>query len=89
MQDSVSVENALYTDPRVLEAAAVGVPDRRLGEVVAAIVCVKPAFRGCVSEGEIMAVARRKSVFDDCFENSPSDIVCRPVFPGSRILSWS
>ncbi|KAG5636318.1 hypothetical protein H0H81_008432 [Sphagnurus paluster] len=34
--DSVSVENALYRDPRVLEAAAVGVPDERLGELVAA-----------------------------------------------------
>ena len=76
-------------DPRVLEAAAVGVRDRRLGEVVAAIVCVKPAFRGRVSEGEIMAVARQKFVFDDFLESLPSDIVCRPVFPGSRIQSWS
>ncbi|KAF5321030.1 hypothetical protein D9619_001099 [Psilocybe cf. subviscida] len=43
--DSVTVENALYADDRVLEAAAVGVPDARLGELVAAVVSVKPAFR--------------------------------------------
>ena len=41
-QDSVSVENALYADPRVREAAVVGVPDERLGELVAAIVSLQP-----------------------------------------------
>jgi acyl-CoA synthetase (AMP-forming)/AMP-acid ligase II len=32
------VENALYKDDRILQAAAVGIPDARLGELVAAIV---------------------------------------------------
>jgi acyl-CoA synthetase (AMP-forming)/AMP-acid ligase II len=43
------VENAFYADPRVLEVAAVGVPDGRLGEVVAAVVYLRP---GCCGQGE-------------------------------------
>ncbi|KAL1696350.1 hypothetical protein GGG16DRAFT_85497 [Schizophyllum commune] len=39
--DSVAVENALYNDPRVLQAACVGVPDARLGELVTAVVYVR------------------------------------------------
>lgn len=51
------MENALYSDPRVLEVAAVGVPDKRLGELVAAVVVVKPAYQGQVSETSLMSVA--------------------------------
>jgi len=58
--DSVSVENALYTDPRVLEAAAVGVPDERLGELVAAVVSLKPAYYNQVSEAALLALARER-----------------------------
>ena len=54
------MENALYSDERVLEVAAVGVPDKRLGELVAAIVSVKPAFRGKVTEASLIAVARKR-----------------------------
>lgn len=60
MQDSVSVENALYADPRILEAAAVGVPDERLGELVAAVVSVKPPFQGRVTEAALIALARKR-----------------------------
>lgn len=59
-QDSVSVENALYADPRILEAAAVGVPDERLGELVAAVVYVKPAFQDRVTEAALIALARKR-----------------------------
>lgn len=59
-QDSVTVENALYSDPRVLEAAAVGVPDERLGELVAAVVSIKPAYQGYVTEASLMALARQR-----------------------------
>lgn len=59
-QDSVSVENALYADPRVLEAAAVGVPDERLGELVAAVVSIKPAYQGYVTEDALMTIARQR-----------------------------
>lgn len=38
------MENAFYADPRVLEVAAVGVPDERLGEIVAVIVSLR---QGC------------------------------------------
>lgn len=54
------MENALYRDPRISEAAAVGVPDERLGEVVAAVVSVKPAFQGAVTEAALIALAHRR-----------------------------
>jgi len=54
------VENALYNDPRVQEAAAVGVPDERLGELVAAVVSIKPAYQGYVTEAALMATARQR-----------------------------
>ncbi|KAF9012884.1 acetyl-CoA synthetase-like protein [Hymenopellis radicata] len=56
---SVAVENALYADPRVFQAAAVGVPDQRLGELVAAVVSVKPAFRGQVTEESLLRLTRK------------------------------
>lgn len=59
-QDSVSVENALYSDERVLEVAAVGVPDKRLGELVAAVVSIKPAFHGKVTEASLISVAQKR-----------------------------
>lgn len=61
-QDSVSVENALYADPRLSEVAVVGVPDKRLGELVAAVVSVKSAFRGQVTEKYLIAVAAKTFV---------------------------
>ncbi|KAI5121730.1 hypothetical protein M0805_009023 [Coniferiporia weirii] len=56
---SVEVENALYADERVLDAAAVSVPDKRLGELVAAVVATKPHFHGKVTEEELIEVAKR------------------------------
>ncbi|KAG7440416.1 long-chain-fatty-acid-CoA ligase [Guyanagaster necrorhizus] len=57
--DSVSVENALYTEPGVLEAAAVGVPDKRLGELVTALVTLKPSYRGRITEKKLLETARK------------------------------
>ncbi|KDQ17294.1 hypothetical protein BOTBODRAFT_30106 [Botryobasidium botryosum FD-172 SS1] len=58
--DSSMVENALYSDPRVMECAAVGVPDRRLGELVAAIVVPKQAWKGGkVLEAELIEAAKK------------------------------
>ncbi|KAI0068682.1 acetyl-CoA synthetase-like protein [Artomyces pyxidatus] len=57
--DSVSVENAISADSRLLEVAAVGVPDKRLGEQVAAVVYVKPTYQGQVSEGDIIRFASK------------------------------
>jgi len=59
----VTVENALYADPRVLEAAAVGVPDERLGELVVAIVSLRPAYVGQVTEGELISQTKTRFVF--------------------------
>jgi acyl-CoA synthetase (AMP-forming)/AMP-acid ligase II len=56
-QDSVSVENALYATEGVLEVAAIGVPHKRLGEVVAAVVSLKPGFRSRVTEASLIATA--------------------------------
>ncbi|KAG2015644.1 long-chain-fatty-acid-CoA ligase [Coprinopsis cinerea AmutBmut pab1-1] len=58
--DSVSVENALYADPRVHEAAAVGVPDERLGELVAAVVSIKPVFQSSITEGALISQVRTR-----------------------------
>lgn len=35
---SVEVENVLYTHPKILEVAVVGVPDEKFGEAVKAVV---------------------------------------------------
>lgn len=58
-QHSVEVENALYADDRLMDAAAVSVPDRRLGELVAAVVTTKPAFHGQVTGESVIENARR------------------------------
>lgn len=39
-----------------------GLPDTRLGELVAAVVSVKPAFKGKVTEESVLASARKKFV---------------------------
>ncbi|KAK0442019.1 uncharacterized protein EV420DRAFT_1083060 [Desarmillaria tabescens] len=80
--DCVSVESALHTEPGVLEAAAVGVPDKRLGELVAAVVTVKPSWRGKVKEEKLLSIARKLlpkfavpimvMVQDGEFEHTPS-----------------
>ncbi|KXN90245.1 2-succinylbenzoate--CoA ligase [Leucoagaricus sp. SymC.cos] len=58
--DSVSVENALYSNPHVTEVAAVGIPHPRLGEQVAAVVSVRPENKGQVSEEGLVALAQRR-----------------------------
>ena len=54
------MENALYDDPRVHEAAAVGVPDERLGELVTAVVSIKPAYWNSVDEAVLLAGVRNR-----------------------------
>lgn len=58
-QDSISVENAVHADDRINEVAAVGVPDSRLGELVAAVVSPKPTYRGQVKEAEVIEMVRK------------------------------
>lgn len=56
----MSVENAVSADERLLEVAAVGVPDAKLGELVTVVACVKPAFKGQVREEEVIESARKR-----------------------------
>ena len=59
-QHSTEVENALYSDDRILDAAAVSVPDKRLGELVAAVVTTKSHFHGQVTEADVIKRAREQ-----------------------------
>jgi len=60
IQNSVSVENVLYADERVSEVAAVGVPDARLGELVAAVVSIKSAYQSKVTEASLKSIAEKR-----------------------------
>jgi fatty-acyl-CoA synthase len=53
---SVEVESILYEHPAVLEAAVVGVPDSKWGEVPKALVVLKPGQ--CTSETELITFCR-------------------------------
>ncbi|KAK0221265.1 hypothetical protein IW262DRAFT_1459438 [Armillaria fumosa] len=60
---SISIENALYNDSRLAEVAAIGLlADTRLGELVAAVVSVKPAFRRNVTENLVLALVQKTFV---------------------------
>ncbi|KAL0955924.1 hypothetical protein HGRIS_002116 [Hohenbuehelia grisea] len=95
---SVSVENALYEDSRILEAAAVGVPDERLGELVAAVVSVKPAFYGQVTEDSLVKFARQRLprfavpvmvlVQDSPLEHTPSEKITKGVLRKLAHVEW-
>ncbi|KAJ6593920.1 hypothetical protein B0H19DRAFT_40733 [Mycena capillaripes] len=96
--DSVSVENALYSDSRVVEAVAVGVPDERLGELVAAVVFVDPEFRGQVTEASLMAIAESRlpkfaipvmiQLVDKPFELTPSRKIMKDEVRKIARRSW-
>lgn len=47
------MENAFYADKRVAEAAAIGVPDERLGELVGVIVSLHVSA-GQVTETDLL-----------------------------------
>ncbi|KAJ7647316.1 hypothetical protein FB45DRAFT_893048 [Roridomyces roridus] len=96
--DSVTVENALYSDARVLEAAAVAVPDDRLGELVAAVVHVSPEFRGQVTEDSLIALASTRlpkfavpvmiELVDKPFELTPSGKIIKTELRKLARLAW-
>ena len=58
---SQDVENAFYADKRVAEAAAIGVPDERLGELVGVIVSLHPSSSG-VKESDLHESVRPRYV---------------------------
>ncbi|KAF4623121.1 hypothetical protein D9613_001373 [Agrocybe pediades] len=96
--DSVSVENAIYADERVLEVAAVGVPDKRLGELVAAVVSVKPAYHGKVTEALLIELARTSLpkfavpvmilVQNEPFERTPSGKIIKTDLRKVAEAAW-
>jgi acyl-CoA synthetase (AMP-forming)/AMP-acid ligase II len=47
---SLEVENVLYRNPKILEAAVVGVPDAIFGEEVKAVIVLKPGEKGTPQE---------------------------------------
>jgi long-chain acyl-CoA synthetase len=53
----VEIEDALYAHPAVMEAAVVGIPDRILGEVVGAVVRIRPGVSA--TEGELRDHVRK------------------------------
>ena len=55
---STEVENVLYMHPAVLEAAVVGIPDEKWGEMVKAIVVLKEGIE--VTEEEIIGFCKEK-----------------------------
>ncbi|KIY72274.1 long-chain-fatty-acid-CoA ligase [Cylindrobasidium torrendii FP15055 ss-10] len=57
---SVTVENALYTQPELQEVAVVGVPDLRLGELVVAVVNSKRGAGGTITEGKLIALCKKR-----------------------------
>lgn len=74
----MSVEDALYSDPRVAEAAGVGIPHPRLGEQVAAVVSVRPENRGQLTEEGLIALAQKR--FGSLFMSHLSfDCLCSQI----------
>ncbi|KAK1222108.1 hypothetical protein PQX77_015032 [Marasmius sp. AFHP31] len=98
--DSVMVENALYRDPRIFEAAAVGVPDHRLGELVVALVTLKPSHRGKgkVTESQLLKLAQKHLpkfavpvmilVREGDFEHTPSEKIIKSELRKVAAEEW-
>lgn len=57
-QHSITVENALFADSRLLDCAVVGIPDKRLGELVGALVVPRMEWMGKVTEEDILEKAK-------------------------------
>jgi acyl-CoA synthetase (AMP-forming)/AMP-acid ligase II len=55
---AVEVERVLEQHPAVAEAAVLGLPDERMGEVVVAAVRLKPGTTAPVTDAELLQFAR-------------------------------
>jgi len=82
---SAEVENTLYMHPAVSEAAAIGVPDKKWGETVKAIVVLKPGIH-----------ATEEEIIDHCKKNlasykKPTSVEFEAELPKSssgKVLKW-
>lgn len=54
------VEEALRTHPKIKEVGVIGVPDRKVGEFVKALVVLESDSRGSLSEADIIEFCREK-----------------------------
>ena len=54
------VENILYSHPAVHEACVIAVPDAKRGETVMALLVLKPAFQGQLTEQDIIDWSRQQ-----------------------------
>ncbi|SJL14023.1 uncharacterized protein ARMOST_17475 [Armillaria ostoyae] len=55
--DSAWVEHVLYSVLGISEAALVGIPDERMDELAAALVTVRPEYKGAITEEYLLAKA--------------------------------
>jgi fatty-acyl-CoA synthase len=79
-------EMQLYRHPAVLECAVISVPDPRRGEIVRAVIALRPEQRGQVSEADIEAFARTLMAS----YKVPRQIEFRDALPrsGTRKIDW-
>jgi acyl-CoA synthetase (AMP-forming)/AMP-acid ligase II len=77
----IEIEDAIHNHPKVYDVAVIGLPDRRLGEIIGAVVDVKCG--ACLSEEEIMVFLEgllpkykrpRKIIFDKVPRNPTGKI---------------
>jgi acyl-CoA synthetase (AMP-forming)/AMP-acid ligase II len=88
----VEVENHLHTHPQVKDAAVIGYPDERLGEIVAAVIEVIP--EGRLNEEEILAFCealprykRPRKIFFGEIPRNPTGKVLKTALRASYITS--
>lgn len=77
------VENALYSHPKVADAAVIGVPDKKWGEAVKACIVMKPGE--CLTEAEIIAWTREKIAKFKC-PKSVDFLDTLPRNPSGKVL---
>ncbi len=91
----VQIEDFLRSNPKIKDAAVIGIPDARLGEIAAAIIEVKP--EAVLSEDELnkfcMALPRykrpRRIIFEEIPRNPTGKIekpVLRRKYAGERLV---
>ncbi len=79
----VEVENVLYSHPKVLEAAVVGVPDKIYGEQIKAVLVLKP---GMVADTEEIKTFCSTSLADYKVPKHVSFTDVLPRNPGGKVL---
>jgi acyl-CoA synthetase (AMP-forming)/AMP-acid ligase II len=79
----VEIEDFLHTNPKIRDAAVIGLPDERLGEIVVAIVDVVPGKE--ITEAEILAFCeplpkykRPRKIFLDQVPRNPTGKIEKP-----------